>query len=657
MESLVQWVAPAPLWAGFTNTNGNGNSTQTAFRAPTLLRFAADTFMEDFMYLLDAAPERLSGLRAAPETWRTPLAEPERVPEVPAFMRALTKHPLLPKPDAASLVTQNPAPPLLEAEGPLKLYQPAHQRHYLISACLVCRVPGLPDRTLNAGAQERASFVVRRLRPPGNTFDQTPDLATWSEYAFVEGEGGRAWQRVPAGQGDSVAGEERLPLFGVSFPEADRKRRLFAGNVPVAKRETYMAARVPALPGDAAAEPPPDPRLIVLRTEALEPWQRLVYQARDVADRHTTALNATLAEVAKAKAKVAEAKAEVAKAKAKVDEAKAEDDKAKLNTEYEKEKTALRKQITEGSWYVLLDFARVLKPYYPEVWAAVQDASKVGALDTAQSSLYQALHTIMSNGLRLTDALRRIVAYDAVLEAKTDLFNESLSGWPDFTFPLAAPDSGPADPNRGPTFPTGFAEPNDLIALFAAALRPADTRRVPHLPLAAAPPPDGRDPGWFIIRCVFDRPNCGALCPALVSAPTEPFQMAPFFDPDAPARPIRIALPIDTSPSGLRKFQKNTAFMISDTLSCQMKKLGKLTLGDLVLSVLPWPFHKDLPSDIDGPCDPVDIGMICSMSIPIITICALIILMIIVSLFNFIFLWLPMFIICFPFPKLKAKKA
>ena len=71
--------------------------------------------------------------------------------------------------------------------------------------------------------------------------------------------------------------------------------------------------------------------------------------------------------------------------------------------------------------------------------------------------------------------------------------------------------------------------------------------------------------------------------------------MAGFFDPDAPARPIRIALPLDTSPAGLRKFDRNTAFMISDMLCGQIDRMKGMTLGDLVLSVLPWPFHKDLP--------------------------------------------------------------
>jgi hypothetical protein len=47
--------------------------------------------------------------------------------------------------------------------------------------------------------------------------------------------------------------------------------------------------------------------------------------------------------------------------------------------------------------------------------------------------------------------------------------------------------------------------------------------------------------------------------------------------------------------------------------------------------------------------------MICSLSIPIITLCALFLLMIMVALLNFIFFWLPFFLVCFPIPGLKAK--
>jgi len=45
------------------------------------------------------------------------------------------------------------------------------------------------------------------------------------------------------------------------------------------------------------------------------------------------------------------------------------------------------------------------------------------------------------------------------------------------------------------------------------------------------------------------------------------------------------------------------------------------------------------------------------MSLPIITICALLLLIIIVSLLDIIFHWLPFFIVCFRLPGFKAKKA
>ena len=48
--------------------------------------------------------------------------------------------------------------------------------------------------------------------------------------------------------------------------------------------------------------------------------------------------------------------------------------------------------------------------------------------------------------------------------------------------------------------------------------------------------------------------------------------------------------------------------------------------------------------------------MICSLSIPIITICALMLLFIIVFVLDIIFRWVPFFFICFPMPGLKARK-
>src|SRR5947199_2031326 len=110
----------------------------------------------------------------------------------------------------------------------------------------------------------------------------------------------------------------------------------------------------------------------------------------------------------------------------------------------------------------------------------------------------------------------------------------------------------------------------------------------------------------------------------VVSEPTEPFDLASFFDPDAPARPIRIGLPLDTTPAGLRKFDKNTAFVMSDVLCGQMSMARDKTFADLVLSVLPWPFKKEFSARGPSPCP--DGGTVCSFSLPIITIVALILL-------------------------------
>jgi hypothetical protein len=84
------------------------------------------------------------------------------------------------------------------------------------------------------------------------------------------------------------------------------------------------------------------------------------------------------------------------------------------------------------------------------------------------------------------------------------------------------------------------------------------------------------------------------------------------------------------------------------------KNLGFI---DLVRSVLPWPLHKDLDVGSGGPCNDgsVSLGMICSISIPIITICALILLFIFVLLLDLVFRWIPYFVICFPVPRFKGK--
>ena len=170
--------------------------------------------------------------------------------------------------------------------------------------------------------------------------------------------------------------------------------------------------------------------------------------------------------------------------------------------------------------------------------------------------------------------------------------------------------------------------------------RASDTRAGEQLPDAITgagevPKYDTRAGAFYTIRCVYERPCGQGIVRQSVSERSQVFQLASIFDPDAPARPIRIGLPVDTSIEGLRKFPKNVSVMISAELRKQMDRVQGITLSDLEDGAL------------NGGTS-VDLGMICSFSIPIITICALILLMIIVQLLNIVFWWLPFFKICLP---------
>lgn len=426
--------------------------------------------------------------------------------------------------------------------------------------------------------------------------------------------------------------------------------------IPLPAGEEVIAGDdVPAVPGNQ----PLGPREVLFRSQVTEPWKQLVARAAAV----KTILAATIPDVTPAE---------------------------ELELKRQLRENA-REQIQTGSWYVLLDFAKYLQDHLPGVWTRLETGeAPSGGLSTEESNLVTALvGTTASDAFKtrlldsqeappaytetavkssLVDALTAIVQHEARLEAVDTPFRRvaaEKAKWPPFLFPLADPGNleEPPTPPKPPSNPTAVGAVNQLARLVDAALRPpAPGKRIPQAAVGAQPIAGVGDPGWFVIRCVYERPRCSPLEKDVVSEPTPVFQLAGFFDPDAPARPIRIALPIDTTPAGLRKFNKNTAFMVSDILCGQISEIKKsLTLGDLVLSVLPWPFHKDLPSSLHriGPCKTgagVELGMICSFSIPIITICALILLMIIVTLFDLIFRWLPWFFICFPLSKFKGKE-
>jgi len=661
--SEITWMSAAPLW-------GQLNSQ------PGLLRFASDEFIEALNRLLAQEPERLPEYLAQPETWRDPLPQPAAARVLPNPLRTLVRQ-------RSREQIANPPP---SDPRPLKLFQPAHQRYYLVSACLVCRTPGMPDRII--ASDERAAFVIRRLLPQAEPDENAPalngkavsndnPLSPWDcpppgestpsrapttnriltpagicdEYALVMGPEGPAWQEVSPEAG-LAPGEELLPLFPTTYTQADgHRRRLLAGLIPVGRRETYLNAPLAQVNTHVSQDSPvavndPDPRLrAMLDRVFFGPYGQLAETNETLVKKLTEDRNL------------------------------AEDMEKVIAAQQVLLKTT-RYQIQETSWYLMSDLAQFIQDHFPDLLQAfapippdLPDSYQpiVAVLQNIrlQTNVITALNRLfpgkpLANNLGAALFKTWQFNQNGELDQNTRDYASGLGIWPNFLFPLVdVARWNTAQKQWDPVFYplTPFGALDQLYAALCAGLPSQSTARLAPAPLASQVPVNIADPGWFIVRCVYDRPNCLPVPETLLSEPTRPFQLASFFDPDAPARPIRIALPLDTSPAGLRKFDKNTAFMISDALCGQINRAKGLGLVDLVMSVLPWPLHKDLSTPDTGPCESggTTFGMICSLSIPIITICALILLLIIVNVLDIIFHWVPYLILCFPLPGFKAK--
>lgn len=128
-----------------------------------------------------------------------------------------------------------------------------------------------------------------------------------------------------------------------------------------------------------------------------------------------------------------------------------------------------------------------------------------------------------------------------------------------------------------------------------------------------------------------DRSDCGCPPQTVWTAPRQPIEIVPWFE-GGEAPPRVIELPSPTSLKG--KIAPNIAFKVPEEIQKFMSglKLDKLMEGE-------------------QPPDKLGFGMICGFSIPIITICAFIVLQIFLALFHILFWWLPFIRICIPFPK------
>ena len=111
---------------------------------------------------------------------------------------------------------------------------------------------------------------------------------------------------------------------------------------------------------------------------------------------------------------------------------------------------------------------------------------------------------------------------------------------------------------------------------------------------------------------------------------SEPFRILPWWDSDGPA--ARISLP---AIGKLRNLKPNVSFELPP-------ELANLLAGS-----------PDDLKDGKGSTSGIDIYWLCSFSLPIITICAFIVLSIFLSLFNLVFGWLAWIKICIPIPRPK----
>lgn len=485
----VQWVTASPLWS-------TASSEPPRMRAPQLLCFESDRFMEEFATRLQA----------------------------------------LPRPDLSALVPD----PGGDLARPLKLFQPAHGRFYLVSASLVCRLAGLPDHVVDATRSERIAFVLRRLDPSGAEQAWVPDPqdATRQRHLWVS--------RSRGAEKQLATDEELFPMFPVNFTVEGRRRRLLAGFVPTSSHETFQSAGSFA-PADAEG----NPLERRVNEQVVEPYAFL------------QAIPSTQAE-----------------------------------TEPEQ----------DASRFLLLDLATFLRETHPSLWTALDTGAPPPGASPARA-LYDTLASHRAGS------------------GSTPTWREALStAWKERE-PISSGQRGSLGTNlRFSTLPAATLQ-TQLAQALAASPRPLTQPSGEVAKLER--PGESR----YVIRCVYQRPRCGVLQPPIISEPTVGFTLAAFFDPDAPARPVQITLPVDTSIAGLRKFKKNVSFVLSAKLRRQMSRVGEMKAV----------MDKKLPAET-----PFELGEICSFSIPVITLCAFMVLMIFLSLLNIVFWWMPLLKRCLP---------
>ena len=559
----MQWTAPSPLWAQ-ASIAAEPAPRRALLRRPTILRFASDDFMEDFLKVLEHDPARLPDYVARPETWRGPAAEAPPVKPAPAFARALSRLGLIAsrqKSAAALIGSSGPVSSSLQAlvggnangdavkSLPLKLYQPALTllpRRVLPGV----RRPGLPDHPSTHGWSSALLVILRYCRAVAWTPSPLPALDdTWgvcfSPWIRIRVAGFRMKSRTRR----LFARKREQCRSSVCFHRDLAVVRLLAGVVPVGKREALMGAGQLRQDGDPepihAPPQPVDPRTALMRSQVRDPWKNLIERADAAKAAQGPPLPSPPAPPSN-------------------DEPMPDDAKA-VSLKVTREETQTL------SWYILLDFAGFLERQLPRVWQALRGQTPSPALNINESALVAAignvavdqtsapnLKTALANGVytqadvmsNLREALLAIKGLAPASNKSAQQIEDDLdrvtksydrdapeATWPDFLFPLADPEFSLTTRVGVVQVPLNQERVNLFARLIEAALPQQAAAPAPKLPLAAQPVMDMRE-GWFVIRCVFERPRCGSIDPPLVSERTGAVSNYELFD-----RTLRQAAP------------------------------------------------------------------------------------------------------------------
>lgn len=576
MVRQVEWVKPPLLW----QDKPFGTSTQ---QAPELLELQGDNFLPDFVEAMQTVTRRIKG------------GDPLEVPRL--FLETKRK----------------------ARSDTLKLYQPFHDRYYLVTGSLVCRTAGVPDKTVVRKRGETVSFVLRRVEIQN---DAIVKEEAWSEKT--------GWTEPPPEALGKHEEQHALQPISICDGRIDRTtgqpctRTLFYGLIPAGNREKYANRVQVALPGLDDDD------------DSLTDSQRLKKYYAEIEKQSTNALDYRLEDF---DTRVLAPWNDLV------------DDATRTNSA----------QRIEATRTIFIDLGDFLARALPDVWQALKNGDSLSGDQDTLLDLLRNTRSFTNLSTTFADVLASIADFIDDNGARDYENPPSLGIGANYLFNLRQPHptiSGAFISLNSQQFPNGPRDPAGeglLSQRVSAALdevnapmqyavgddeAEAEAKSMVEMirrfvvPTRVNASGQRRAEARYIVRMVY---VYDPQCPPILSEPSPHFALAKPFDPDAPARTVRVEMP-SIRPADLRKYAKGVGIQMSNDLR------------KVINDVHPGMLKGDAPNDTAS----LSLDMICTFSIPIITLVAFIVMFIFLILFNIIFWWLAFIRICLPIPKVDS---